>query len=316
MNDFSLSRSVSTLGFNIKKNSPTILIVAGIASMATSIALACVATKKLDKTLAPSKKIIDTVHAHLSDDTGLSNNLYDVKKEKKDLTVAYLKAGGKIILLYSPAAVAFAVGTACIVGSHNIMRGRNIALTALCSSLENSYRSYREKVKEKIGEDAEKAIYESQDKKEITTKDGKKKLVNTAHDFSVLYADGQRGWENDAKLNMRFLLTKQAYLNQVLKVKGYVFLSDVYEELGFDAEYLGEERLRASHLLGWRYDPSDKTIDNYISFGLEDKSGIIKDDVSKQLNENEPDFWLEFNYDGDIVNGLNGHKTFAQGAKY
>lgn len=315
-----VSRSISKTGFALKKHSPEILIVSGILTAAASIFLACRATTKLDSIIKPAKKKIEDVHAHMDNANEIQNHEYSIEQGRKELTVTYAKTGGKLLLLYSPAAIAFGLSVACIIGSHNIMRGRNLALAAACTTLESGYKAYRDRVKEKLGEEAEAVLF--QGTKKVDEKKGdeespenKTALKTAPNGFSVMYAENQRGWDRDAHLNLAYLLAQQSYLNEVLKAKGYLFLSEVYETLGFGVDYLGEARIRASHVLGWIYDPSDKTRDSYISFGLTDGHSMVKPNVYNQVKANEPNFFLEFNYDGDIMSGDNGKKTFAQFAK-
>ena len=44
-------------------------------------------------------------------------------------------------------------------------------------------------------------------------------------------------WDEDQKVNELYLKTIEAYLNTLLDSKGYVFLRDIYERLGFPVSY-------------------------------------------------------------------------------
>ena len=319
----SINQIISNTKFNIRKNSPEILLGFGIISAAASIILACFATKKIDSIVKPSVKRINDIHSHMVNEDELANNQYSISLGKKELAKEYVKTGGKLILLYSPAFITFALSISCLIGSHNVMQGRNLALTAACATLQNGYDAYRDRVRAKLGDEAEKKIYEDihEEKKEIVDENGKKKTITVKvphnnNDFNLLYAENQSAWERDAKLNLNYLLAKQAYFNDKLRLNGYLFLSDVYEELGFTAGELGPDRVRASHILGWIYDPSDKTRDSYVSLGLTDRSGTITQDVQQQIARNEPNFWLNLNYDGDILTGEKGRRIFTEVIRY
>ncbi len=313
--------------FWTKKHSPELLITGGIIMAAAAIVSACIATKKSGAIIEPATKKIAEIHENLKDTYKIENKQIDPKEEKKELIKTYAKTGGKLLLVYSPAIVMFAASVSCILGSHNIMKGRNLALAAAYTTLDNGYKAYRKRVKEKLGEAAEEAVFkdvkaeekETEDKDgELTTKKVKvPHMTNNADPYTALYGCGNRGWERNAVLNYDWLMTHQAYLNHKLQVQGFLFLSDVYDELGFDANMLGADKIRAGHILGWIYDPTDTTRDNYVSFGLTDKNGISKDGIREQINNNEPDFWLEFNCDGDILNMSKdpNKKTFSKFAK-
>lgn len=313
--------------FWTKKHSPELLIAGGIVMAAGAIVSACFATKKAGEIIAPATKKISSIHANLADTYKIENKQIDIKEEKHELAKVYAKTGGKLLLVYSPTIVMFAASVSCILGSHNIMKGRNLALAAAYTTLDNGYKAYRKRVQEKLGETAEEAIFKDirAEKKEVANKNGelKTKTVQTAHaiknadPYDALYQCGNRGWEHNAALNYDYLMAQQAYLNNKFRAQGFLFLSDVYDALGFDANMLGVDKIRSSHILGWIYDPKDPNRDNYISFGLTDKNQIAKANVSAQISANEPNFWLNFNCDGDILNLSKDptKKTFSQYAK-
>lgn len=313
--------------FWTKKHSPELLIAGGVIMAAGAIVSACFATKKADKILVPATKKISEIHENLKDTYKINNNQINVAEEKQELAKVYAKTAGKLLLVYSPTIVMFAASVSCILGSHNIMKGRNLALAAAYTTLDNGYKAYRKRVKEKLGDVAEEAIFKDvkDETKEVADKNGEveTKKVPTAHatknadPFCALYSCGNRGWERSAILNYDYLMAQQAYLNHKFQAQGFLFLSDVYDALGFDAGMLGADKVRASHILGWIYDPKDPDNDNYISFGLTDKNGLTKEAVAAQIRSNEPNFWLEFNCDGDILNLSKdpSKKTFSQYAK-
>ena len=323
----SLTKAFSEVKFWSKKHSPELLIAGGIIFAASSVVLACIATNKIKKPLSEATAKIKETHDLMKDDFKIQNGQYSIQEGRKELAKTYAKTVGKILWTYAQAVLTFGLSVSCILGSHKIMRGRNIALAAAYTTLENGYKAYRSRVKEKLGEEAEEAIYKNikKEKKEVVDKNGelKAKEVPTEHldrdsnPYSALYSCGNRGWETNAILNYDYLMTQQAYLNHKLQAQGFLFLSDVYDTLGFDASMLGADKVRASHILGWIYDPNDSSRDNYVSFGLTTKNNICKPNVQKQIDSNEPNFWLEFNCDGDILNLSKdpAKKTFSSYAK-
>lgn len=85
-------------------------------------------------------------------------------------------------------------------------------------------------------------------------------------------------WTKDREYNLTFLRVAQNYYNRVLRVRGYVFLRDIYEYIGFPLT-------KASLTVGWVYD-SENT-NNHIDFGIRHTEGS--------------DFQLDFNVSGDIT---------------
>lgn len=92
-------------------------------------------------------------------------------------------------------------------------------------------------------------------------------------------------WTEDRDFNKRYLKGVENFYNSLLKAKGYVFLRDIYEELGIPID-------QKSIVVGWFYDPENKFADNRIDLSIE------------PIGEG-PDFMLDFNVDGDITGHFN-----------
>lgn len=310
-----------------KKHSPEILVVSGILSAAASVGLAIYSTTKLNSVLNPISKKIDTIKLQLKDDNAIQNKEVDVKESRKALALEYAHAAGKVIALYTPSILFFGASIGCILGSHHIMKSRNLALAAACTTLEHSYKNYRERVKEKLGEEAEEKIYKDirDEKVEIVDpKTGKTKVkkIGVPHtsmdgnEWNIMYDCGNTNWERDARLNWDFLMGAQDYLTTKLKRQGYLFLSDVWDYLGVTTAQIGEEKMRASHILGWIYEPTNPKRDNEIRFGLTEKGTrhpLPK--IKEQIAMNFPAFWLDLNVDGDILSGEYGKDVFSRFAR-
>lgn len=311
--------------FWTRKHSPELLVAGAIITMAGGVISAAIATTKLDKTLKPFNARIDKIKKSLKESTAQKNELA-IRNEKRELTKTYFKAGLSVTKLYLPTLLCVGASATCILGSHKIMKGRNLALAAAYTTLDNGFKAYRQRVEEKYGAEAEEKIFKDMHKEKVEVIDpvtGKKKIVTkeVPHvqkdaNYYVLYALGNAGWTPDATTNYKFLISTQAWLNERFRRQGYLFLSDVYEALGFSTAYLGERRAQASRVLGWIYDPKDDSRDNYVSFGItQPGTDVALPVVAKQIDENEPNFFLNFNVDGDILTGNNGKKTFMKYAR-
>jgi len=322
MNNF--GSMVSRLGFWTKQKSPELLVVGAIVAAAGSIVFAVKATPKAELVVSKANNDIKRIKSDMNDDNKIANKEYSVSLGKKDLTKVYGKTALDLGKLYLPTAIGFSLTVAGILGSHKIMKGRNVALAAAYTTLENGYRSYRERVAAKVGEGIEKDIFRNihGEKKEVTEldKDGnevtKMKTVKGPHvavdsDFSVIYDHNASEWLRDTNMVLNLLAMKEKYLNQKLVWAGSLFLHEVYEELGIDIHSLGEKKAQASRVIGWIYDPSDDSRDSYISMGLFDKMGNKNEYAMNALRNNDQELFLEFNVDGDILTGRNGSKIFA-----
>lgn len=323
---FNIGTFFSKVGFWGRKHSPELLIAGGIISAASSVALAIYSTTRLNKVIEPYNKKIDSIKADLKDDNKIQNKEIDIKESKKQLAVAYGYVALKIAALYAPSALFFISSVGCILGSHKIMKTRNLALAAACTTLEQSYQAYRKRVKDKLGEEVEEKIYKDIYKDEVEVTDpntGKTKVkkmdvphINENNAWNVIYDCGNTCWERDALMNFDWLMLQQDYYNEKLRRQGYLFLYDIYKDFGYTTSMLGEEKARASRILGWIYDPTNPKRNCYISFGLtQPGTRVPLPKIAEQIQRNEAAFWLNLNPDGDILSGEYGKETFMKFAK-
>ena len=112
-------------------------------------------------------------------------------------------------------------------------------------------------------------------------------------EFAVCYDVGCNGWDRDAEHNKWVLLQLQKWANDKLQHDGFLFLNDIYDELGI-------RRTSAGNKVGWIYDPKNPNHkgDNYVDFGIFDISRETNRDF---VNGYEQSIWLDFNVDGPII---------------
>lgn len=321
-------RKANKVGFWAKRNSPELLMIAGVASAAGAIIFAIKSTLKLEDTIKLSNEEIAKIKADMDNPNKLANGEYSISYGRRDLAKAYTKVGFKIIKLYSPSIVLFAVSASSMLSSHKILKGRNFALAAAYTTLENSFTGYRERVKAKLGDKAEKELYRNIYKEEVEVveydENGNEKIVKKKVDvphmdndsgYSYLFDETNHQYSAHKDVAFHFIATQELYMNQKLKAQGYLFLSDVYEALDIEPSQLGPNKVQAAKVVGWIYDLNDNSRDNYVSFGISDENGVMTDDAMEFKRGNVPGLWLEFNPDGDILTGKNNNKTFMQFAK-
>lgn len=315
---------LNRVGFWTRRKSPELLVAGAIVAAAGSIILAIRATPKAEVIVKKANEDISKIKSDMSDDNKLANGHYSLKAGKKDLTRVYFGTAYKLGKLYLPTVIGFGLTVTGILSSHKIMRGRNVALAAAYTTLENGYKSYRNRVAAKVGEKVEndifRNIYES-NKDIVIDKDGEEVVVNAPvkgphvqvdSDFTVIFDNTSRDWYRDTHFNVETLRNKEKWLNRKLVHSGALFLHEVYEELGIDISSLGEQKIQASRILGWIYDTQDPTRDSYISIGLFDKMGNNTQYTMDAIRNNDQELFLEFNVDGDILTGSNGKRTFMK----
>lgn len=288
-----------------KKHSPEILVITGIVGVVASAVIACKATTKVDDILDEAKQSIDKVHKCANDET-LSEK-YTPEDSKKDLAIIYVQTGIKFIKLYAPSVILGALSIASIVQSNRILRKRNVALAAAYTAVDKGFKEYRSRVVEKFGEDTDKelrynikakildVISKDENGNEVKTeKEVKVGDPNVYSDYARFFDESCEGWEKDGEYNLYFLKAREAYANDLLRSRGYLFLNEVYDMLGIP-------RTRAGQIVGWVYDEDNPLGDNYVDFGIYD---INREKAIDFVNGYERVILLDFNVDGNILDRI------------
>ena len=297
---------LSKIGFQIKKHSPEILMGTGIVGTVVSTVLACKATPKAVKVIDRHNEIMTGMKA-VKEDPELG---YDKKAKTKDIIRVYANTTKDLAKIYAPSVILFGASVASILGGHHIINKRYASMTAAYVALDASYKGYRKKVADKLGEAAEKELrYDVQTNKKdvevVDTETGelKKKKENVKEvgdnpSFTSPYArffdESSPYWRKDPEANLMFLRGVQDNLNEKLKRKGHLYLNDVYQALG-----LQESKVKCK--AGWIYDKNSDG-DDYIDFGIYDQNGDkLKDEAKRRfVNGLEWSILLDFNCVPDI----------------
>lgn len=305
----SMNGFLSKTNFQLKKHSPEILVVAGVIGVVTSAVMACKATTKVGEILDKTKEDVEAIHKCEEDES--VKDQYSSEDAKKDLAIVYVQTGVKFAKLYGPSIVLGALSITSILASNNILRKRNVALSAAYAAIDKGFKEYRSRVIERFGEEVDRELRfnlkaKKFDETVIDEETGKEKkvkkngfVVNRADisdyaRFFDKYTEDEDGnsilnsnWVNNYDYRMSFLKAQERYANDLLKANKRVFLNEVYEMLGFP-------RTKAGQIVGWAYDPENPKGDNYIDFGLFSDNLRCVDDESDQA------ILLDFNVDGNI----------------
>lgn len=285
----------------MKKHSPEILATVGVVGVVASGVMACKATMKLNDVLEDSKETIDKIK-EVSNNPSYAEK-YSEEDAKKDLTITYAQTGVKIAKLYAPSIALGTFSLSCLLISNNILRKRNMALSAAYLTVDKSFKEYRNRVSERFGEQVEKEIRYNIKAQEIETtvknEDGTETTVvekvnvtdpNLYSDYARFFDESCAAWQKDPEYNLMFLKSQQQYANDLLISRGRLFLNEVYDMLGID-------RTKAGQVVGWVYDPVNPIGDNFVDFGIYD---MDKERVRAFVNGYEPNILLDFNVDGNV----------------
>ena len=286
------TRLLSSAQYQVKKHSPEILMVAGIAGTIVGTVLACKATTKVSEIIEEKNKNVEDVHTCLEE----KPNEYTEEDSKKDLTIIYAQTGVKLFKLYAPAIGVMALSFASIIAGHKVLKKRNIAIAAAYAAIDKGFKQYRKNVIEEFGEGVDQQMRFGLKSKEIKKKDKDGKTVKEKEyyidpDTNARFFDASsENFAKDPEYNMMFLRRQQDYANEMLKARGHLFLNEVYDLLDIP-------RSKAGQVVGWVYDKNGNTKgDNYVDFGL-----YRNDQGTRRfVNGLEYNILLDFNVDGVI----------------
>lgn len=276
-----------------KKYSPEILLVAGIGGLFVSGIMIAKGHQKAS----------DWIDAFNCEKYSLQKDASDMPEEwcrrrKKEIVVTCAK---EVTKAYAPGVSLAVLSTTCILGSHGIMKKRNIALAAAYKTMEQTFSDYRKRLIEDVGEDADRKYYYGIETEEVTEdavdENGKKKKVKKTvetiknpgeHSIYARYFDeGSTQWSKTPEYNLLFLKNTQNYMNDLLHSRGHVFLNEVYDALGL-------EHSQAGAVVGWIMGEGR---DNCIDFGIFNQD---EPRVRAFVNGYENVILLDFNVDGVI----------------
>lgn len=292
----SVNGVVSKTVMKLKKHSPEILVVAGIAGTVVSAVLACKATTKVAEILDETKGTLDTIHEGM--ETGAINGQeYTTEDGKNDTVVVYAQTGMKLAKLYAPAIILGTLSITSILASNNILRKRNVALGAAYAAIDKSFKEYRGRVIERFGEQVDTELkYGIKAKKfeeiEVDPETGKEKKVkktvmvadpNLQSDYAVYFDSKSRNYETNPDYNRMFLKAQQAFANDKLQTRGHLFLNEVLDDLDLP-------RTPAGQIVGWTKDGPD----GYVNFR------IVEVERETEDGRHEPALLLDFNVEGNI----------------
>ena len=287
----------------LKKHSPEILLVAGIAGTVASTVIACKKTLKLNDILDEKKDTVDAIHAEVEK----NNENYTQEDANKDLTLTYIQTGVKISKLYAPAIGLGMLSIGAIVSGHKILSKRNAAITAAYVLIDKSFKNYRNNVIERFGQGVDQELRFNIKSKEVKEKDENGKTVKTTvqeintdewhkdfSDYARFFDASCQGHTKDPETNLIYLKHQQAYCNELLKARGFLFLNDVYEILDIP-------KTKAGQIVGWLYNKDGNTPtngDGYVDFGIYDPNYAAS---RRFVNGCEYNILLDFNVDGPIL---------------
>lgn len=297
-----LTRTVSRGVLTIKKYSPEILTVTAVACGIGATATAIERTTKLDDVLAEIEHDQEKLQQMREyKDQGVVTEEQYSEQELLTARVVYgCKAALKVANHYR---VPIALSIACVasqIGSYTILKNRYMGVVAAATALQGAFESYRAHVADEVGEEKEKEFFarssakleeglkKAEEKKPESQRSGSQTKKHQPSMYARWFDEASRYWKKSPGANAMFIRSQERYWNDILRIRGHVFLNEVYDSLDIP-------RTAAGAVVGWVFDTNND--DPQIDFGLIDGSIERYRDF---LNGRELNVLLDFNVDGVI----------------
>lgn len=294
--------AASVTGMTVQRHAPEILIGCGLVGMGVTTVKACQATLKVNEEIKKGTEILANVNGVMKGEIPVLPGSYSEQDAKDDKVLAYTLMGKAIVKNFGPVAAIGAASTVSILCGYNILNKRNAMLMAAYTAIDTSFKKYRQRVIEDLGEEADWKYRTGATEKKVdkveTDEDGKEKktkakvetvdpaepidyMVNYLHDTIYIPTDVKR----NKQMNKWHIEQVQTNANTRLQTYKHLTLNDVYDMLGVPRRDCGQ-------IVGWTLDGSG---DNAVQF-------MIKEVWDEELQQDN--FLIDFNVDGIIFDKI------------
>ena len=295
--NFANAKTLALKGYmKLRKISPELALGAGIVCGIGAVVVGVMQAKKVTAAIEETHKELDDIQK-AQENAG--ENSTDESEVRKMSWKAYNKMVWKIAKAMAPAIGLEVASIALFLISHGVLKKRYLNTTAAYAALNEAFRGYRGRVKEAMGEEAEKVlmaggkaekgIQVEDDEGNVNKKTGSSLVIqehkNSPYEFDFNRHTSQL-WSPDPDYSEVFLRNQQNYFNDLLQARGHVFLNEVLDGLGM-------KRTPAGAICGWVKGAGD----DYIDFGYMDtfiRDYKIDSDLCRK------NIHLDFNVDGQI----------------
>ena len=282
-------------GFKVvmSNHGPTIMTIAGVTGVVGAGVMACRATIKIQDVRLDTVANVEAIK---------ESGYTDVEQQKADIRKEYFRAGREYLKAYGPSIIIGALSIGSILYGHRVLCGRNLALAGAYKALTMDYDGFRDRVRQRLGDDMARSITHDTVTETIHVfdKDGERDEIieyvpenmghNPTSDRSVFFDEISIYWSENPEENKEFLLKLQEQAQKKFDKDGYLLLNWVYKKLDVPETYAGAN-------CGWVKGYGDDVID----FGIYD---IYSAASRRFVNGLEPVILLNFNDTGYILDKI------------
>lgn len=244
-------RTASRVGLQLRKHAPEILVGTGILSAVGATGCAINSTLHAQEVIDEHNRLMAKIDqaTRLVQNEPDSGLVYTENNREADRQDVYQHTVLMYARLYAPTIILTGVSVACILAGFNILQKRYAATAAAFGTLLTQFNAYRDRVRERYGEDEERDIYHDVVETTVTDDQGKeiteRKATVDITDFQFYFDEFSPIWSSDdPRMNVEQLRSAIDRANNQLEQEGHLFLNDLRRMLG-----LGDTPQGA--VLGW-----------------------------------------------------------------
>ncbi len=306
-----VSRKLNAIGFALKENSSKICLVGGLiaggACIVMSVRQTLKASKRIDQMHDDISEIEEAVGKEYfqEDNDPESENsttlVYTEEDARSDSIIVHRSFIVDIAKLYAPVAGLGVLSVLLILKSYGIAKARYVATAAALASVEKAFGEYRDRVRERYGDETENDIFHGVKQLEIEEVDENGKETKSTvdcvdPDTESVYTRLIRHTNPIFDPNLDFMANvcniQQKLANDILISKGFLTLNEVYRLFNL-------EQTPSGMVFGWIYDDDNEIGDNMVEFDVK-RVCILADDGKSVV----PAYSISFNADGNIYKRL------------
>lgn len=311
------------IGAKLVAHAPQILFGTGVATVIGSVGYSIYGGVKAASVLETTSEKVDILHEDFEE------KRIDQKEESHELLKVYLGTGIDLMKIFWPTVVLTTVAVGCLTKSHGILTNRNAALVAAYSGLEKTFDLYRKRVYEEPDGEQKDRLYargtylDRVEVEETNPETGRKKKSKKVVEvlpweeyeetpYRRVFDEKSCLWQPSLQMNLVTLKHVQNMLNRKLKDQGYIFLGEVWDELGLSRTTKDIEIGKAGAALGWVLEENSERVQtsNYVDFGIfeimpDGEATIVDLDRYIEMEENGAGpIVIQFNPDGIVYDLL------------
>jgi Family of unknown function (DUF6353) len=297
MNLAFVSRAIGAAQLALKAHAPTIMVTGGVVAMGAGSVVACKKTLKVEEVLEKHTTDLERIREGQS----LKLDSYTQDDARNDRLKVYTRASWDLTKLYAVPGVLFVGGALTVFAGHRLLLRRNATLAVAFTAVFEAFEKYRERVRAEQGSDFDQAMLTGYTVKEVIDDDGKVRAIATRDwdnmdeidPYNRVFGQGEsREWVHDLSINRMYVTTQQKFAQRLLNNRGYLWLSEVYESLGFEVNDI-------ARVTGWkvRILPDGTKDIPVVDFGLD------KPHPDDWKYSQDKAIYLDFNCQGLIVGG-------------